>query len=197
MTKNPLNILVVDDKLQNLQAAQTQLWNHNVLAVSRWEAVREVLTGRSCGAFAEGESEQRLEWWSHIPGHLHHRPDVVLTDLMMPAERNGLGSGAFEIFFEKGVEPKTQMPYGLFVALQAVHNQVPKIAIVSGENHHEHPMLWAADNIPKSLLGGQLKLFVHKDCPQTGYAQVANGKKTCVKDWAAVLYDLMAPQEDE
>jgi len=72
--------------------------------------------------------------------------DAVLTDMMMPS-REGL------------------QPYGFVLAAMAQARGIP-VAIVSAGNHHDHPMLFAAEDI-----GGKVseKFFVlaAEYCPRT------------------------------
>ncbi len=135
-------ILVVDDNIENLKAAINQL-----------EPEHEVTT---CGTASEAKELIVSEKY-----------DVVMTDVMMPGERDGQG--------HKGQEHIGKLiPIGLVIALLALKHDVPNIYIVSDSNHHDHPIAWAMD----SLNGGnRVKCLCGYECPM----------KDKTKDWKRSL----------
>ena len=134
-------ILVVDDNQKNLEAAKNQLTGCELT---------------TCATFTEAKA-------AIINGNFH----VVMTDVMMPGEKNGQGPQSAHYV-------GSLVPIGLVVALLALKQDVPHIYIVSDTNHHDHPVAWALD----SIVGGKrIKAACGYACPKIDGA----------KNWAAVL----------
>jgi len=79
--------------------------------------------------------------------------DIVLTDLMLPGEKNGINKDNPQIGQET--------PYGLVLAIMAKNLGIDNVAILSDINHHSGPIPWAMDK----LLGEKsfLKVYTHKN----------------------------------
>ena len=108
-------ILVIDDKNVNLEMAEKQFAGKNV----------------------------ELETVSTYSGALYliinRRFDMVLTDLMLIGEGNGIGRDNPEIGKE--------VPYGLVLSIIAKNKGVEHVAIVTDISHHSGPIAWAMDQL--------------------------------------------------
>ena len=140
-------ILVVDDNFGNLAAAEEQLGaDYYLTTVPTFEEAQKLL--------------KEDEW------------DVVMTDVMMPGEKDGQGKG-LKLVGE-------MMPIGLVVALLALQKGVPEIFILSDTNHHDHPVAWAMD----SIVGpGPINGFTGYKCPMNDDG-TKNWQKALAKDWS-------------
>lgn len=168
-----LNILVVDDLPYQTHAAKILLegLGHTVTTAGSYSKAKE--------QFVNG-------------GNF----DVVLTDMMMPVEKDGLSPDT------NFTGSNRSIPYGFNIALLAAKYGVQKVAIVSNGNasdgnHHNHPVLWATDDLVGcDLFDGKLKVFAgySSPCLKEDSPAVAElfmeGKASWVKDWAAVLLDI-------
>lgn len=173
-----MKILVVDDTQYQRDAAVEQFNGEHELTV--------------CSTFEEA----RTLLWPDNPRRNKNEPlptfDALLTDYLMPAESSGL-SANFEKF--KGI----LMPYGILLAHIALNTSATiKVGILSGgDNHHSHPMVWAADSLcghrTERLLmaiGDRVgqdhqEYFVYYDCDE----QLGGIK--AIKDWKRFLDDVM------
>lgn len=108
-----MKILVIDDVKRQRDAAVKQLGDHDITVVETIKEARELLKNQIF--------------------------EVVLTDLMLPAENDGIG-GDGENFLDQ------QIPYGFVIALAALQKG-SRVAIVTLVNHHLHPVFWAMDSI--------------------------------------------------
>lgn len=103
--------------------------------------------------------------------------DIALIDLSMPAVGDNLGDAG-----QHWVGKPT--PYGFPLALFALKNGVPKVAIVSNGNaecnHHAEPIYNACDCINGIIIPGRLWAFTGYDCP------AVRGSKE-IKNWAKVV----------
>ena len=134
-----MKILVVDDTKLHLDAAKEQLSGiHELTLASGFSEARKLIWGEK--VYREVES---------------YDFDVILTDYLMPSEKDGLGPNG-------GNFNGQLMPYGLTLALIALSTSLNvKVAIVSaGIDHHSHPMVWAADPLSGVEMMGRLKLFI-------------------------------------
>ena len=110
-----IKVLVVDDKSRNLTDAKNQFTDKNVeLICSPMFSIAVELLKR-------------------------HKFDVVLTDLMLPGESEGIGDNNPEIGKE--------VPYGLVLSILAKNMGVPHVAILTDISHHSGPIAWAMDNL--------------------------------------------------
>jgi len=107
-------ILIVDDKQQNIEAAIDQFSSFDV----------ELITVKGFGPVAE---------------LLKNGFDMVFTDLMMPAESDGIPGNHSEIGKE--------VPYGLLIAIMAKNAGVKTVAIMTDISHHSGPIPWAVNQI--------------------------------------------------
>ncbi len=164
-----MKILVVDDLAHQRATAEVQLGQDHELTVS--STMQEALKLIKDNQY-----------------------DAVLTDLMMPAERDG-GSNEYE-----KLNIGQPVPYGLVIALAAAEKGITKIAIVSNGqttdgNHHNGPMLNAMDaleNKTVKLAVGELRMFAGYASPHLDKASpyiVAGFEKYPyrLKDWQTVL----------
>jgi response regulator RpfG family c-di-GMP phosphodiesterase len=108
-----VKILVVDDKAINLNSAKEQFQNKNVETTY-------------CPLFSVAVDLLKRNQY-----------DVVLTDLMLPGESNGISQTNPEI----GVE----VPYGLVLAIFAKKIGISHVAILTDISHHSGPIAWAMD----------------------------------------------------
>jgi CheY-like chemotaxis protein len=148
-------VWVVDDSQRNLGSAMAQFGPHNDTTIFQ-----------SYVDFFEALSKQS--------------PDIVLLDMLMPAEGHMLGSNAREQCVG------AVFPAGLFAALAAARHGVPYIVIQTDAGHHDHPALAACDFIGWHTLidVGNSKLVIVQ-------ARTTDG----VKDWGAGLQSLIDRSE--
>lgn len=157
-----MKILVVDDQLRQREHAVKSFPTHEVIVVEKWKEGRDLI---------------RQGGW-----------DIILTDLSMPAERDGqVGTGMNYI--------GKPMPYGFVLALIALKENIPKIAIVSNgyddANNHSHPIFYAVDSAGGMIIPGRLWIFTGYDCPHMeAMPGIKNPKE--IKNWAAVVKEIMS-----
>lgn len=111
-----MKILVIDDNADNLRAATRMLKDHEVRLASSYEEVEPLLTR---GDWNDGDMEID-EFY----------PDVILTDLFMPAPKVRQN---MHLFVEQ------EMPVGSFIILLALKQGIKKIGLITDTNHHAHP----------------------------------------------------------
>jgi len=140
-------ILVVDDNTENLAAAKELRWAGTVLTCSSYLKAMRLLDG--------------------IPF------DIVMTDLMMPADEENQGQRSLEEYVGQ------QMPMGAFVAAKALEKGVKHIFVVSDTGHHAHPVGHVAEELSKK---GPIRWFCGGYCKK-----IANIKGEYVKDWGTIL----------
>ena len=111
-------ILVIDDKLANLESAENQFADKNVelTIVSTYQGALYLIKNA--------------------------RFDIVLTDLMMPGDGEGISGDNPEIGKE--------VPYGLILSILAKNKSVENVAILSDISHHAGPIAWAMDNLMRN-----------------------------------------------
>lgn len=110
-----VRILVVDDKQENLNQAKKQFNSKNVELTC-------------CPIFSAAvDLLDRNEY------------DILLTDLMMLGESNGIN--------ENNAEIGKEVPYGLVLAIMAKNNGVEHVAILTDISHHSGPIAWAMDRL--------------------------------------------------
>lgn len=131
-----IKILVIDDKKENLE-----------LAVKQFEDKEVVLLTAPSFAIASDLIK-------------FHDFKMVLTDLMLPGESEGVSSTNAAI--------GQDTPYGLVLAIMAKNKGVPHVAIVTDINHHASPIAWAMDQI----LGKQAFVSAYGDS-RKGWLKVA------------------------
>lgn len=140
-------ILVVDDNHNNLTAAREQFAEQNLL-----------ITTNSYLSALKLISEFRF--------------DVVMTDLMMPAERENQSPESIKKHVGQ------EMPMGCFVAAKALAIRAPSICVVSDTGHHAHP----AGHVAEMLAAGPISWFCGVRCKFT-----KTKKGHPAKDWANIL----------
>jgi CheY-like chemotaxis protein len=96
--------------------------------------------------------------------------DAVLTDLNLPASSETLGKKAVE------EHAGQEAPLGFVIALLAAEAGVPKIAVVTDQGHHDHPMSAAFDRLDGTFtINGSKVRFSNRWLSKDG------------KDWRAAL----------
>ncbi len=110
-----IKILVVDDKVLNLNNAKEQFKNKNVELTC-------------CPLFSVAADLLK-----------RNNYDILLTDLMLPGESNGISDTNPEI----GVE----VPYGLVLSILAKKIGVSHVAILTDVSHHSGPIANAMDTL--------------------------------------------------
>ncbi|MBN1275088.1 hypothetical protein JXA12_02250 [Candidatus Woesearchaeota archaeon] len=138
-------ILVVDDKTANVKRAQEQLGNicNLLFANSYTGAIIQLST--------------------------HDDIDAVFTDVMLPAEAEGVSMNHPEIGKE--------VPYGLIIALIAINKGIEAVSLVTDLGHHSGPIAWALDQLKRED-------YQKANCFETGKE----------KDWKEV-YDFWFKEE--
>ena len=175
---NKLNILVVEDKPENIREAKLALAEHNLTIVSGFDQAITALN--------------RPHMWS--PGS-KIKFDVVLTDCMFP--KGGMacmGPEGKDIVNRQG-----EMPYGPMVVFHAIQSEVPNIGLITQGCHHKDPFVFAFDHLSgwKSdkvnvVITNRLCRFVHTENGQPFdgndyYQALESGRAQTVKDWKALL----------
>lgn len=99
-------------------------------------------------------------------------PEILLTDLLLPAERFTLGSRAQQLHLG------SEFPAGVFVALAAARAGVPLVAVVTDASHHDHPATAAIDFL---AWGEPIKI------ESSRVLLVAARTSAGVKDWVCAI----------
>jgi len=146
-----MKILIVDDRIENLEAAKKQLSEHEVFVAQTLQEARSILVD------------------FNVINQIGI--DVVMTDVMMPAEEHGMGKKGEKYIGEL-------VPVGLVVALLALGCNVSRVCIVSDTNHHDHPVAWALDSIT---------VLNHKKVGIECYCGARCPKTEGIKDWGMVF----------
>lgn len=121
MNTKKLNILVVEDKPENIEAARQMLKEHNLTVLSGFDQARKAL--------------------HTVDGKVPF--DVVLTDCMFP-------KGGMDCMGPRGqalVNCQGVMPYGPMVVFHAIESGVPCIGLITQGNHHDDPFVFALDGL--------------------------------------------------
>lgn len=145
---NALQVLVIDDSQHHCAAARSQLaTEYNLMVVSTYQQALEAL---------------QKSW------------DVVLTDLMMPASAETLGTDALQKYAGQ------ETPLGFVLAFLAAKSGTKHVAVVTDLNHHAHPISAALDRLQdRFTVNGATVMFFNN-------AMTAEGK-----DWKRVLETLL------
>lgn len=183
-----MKILVIDDKAANREAATQTLTGHDLTVVDGWDAAVEQLEVRydeeaikaklvAAGfpptsdslrstyskdatdddkkawdawykAYYKFQEESRIPYW-----------DVVLSDLLMPASREQMGSDGMKYVGQ-------EMPVGFALALLAAKNGAKYVAVVTATSHHAHPASATLDRLgdrgkPGFVINGAPALFTN------------------------------------
>lgn len=109
-----MRILVIDDNEVHRTAAQTQLKEHNLTIIASYE-----------------EGERVFSEWGD-PIYPDPPYDVVMVDLLMPKDGNGLYAEARKISAQ-------ETPIGIFLALLAAQRHTKYVAVFTDSDHHSHP----------------------------------------------------------
>lgn len=159
-----MRILVIDDKNLNIGSARDFLLplGHDVVICKSYFSAVQFLTTQQF--------------------------DVVLTDIMMPANCDGLngeaqwalfGTGSYITDRETAPKPGTpEVPYGFTLGILAAMRGAKYVGFVSNTDHHADPLSWSLDQISvKAPYGGDERelitingakcgFFVGGCCPQ-------------------------------
>jgi CheY-like chemotaxis protein len=141
-------VLVIDDTEKHCVAARTQLAAQYRLTV--------------VSTYAQGKEEVGQGY------------DVVLTDLMLPASTETLGTDAITKYVGQ------EMPLGFVLALLAAKAGVKRIGVVTDLNHHAHPISAALDHLTGIFTVEGAKVV---------FSNRAGGTEG--KDWKGVLDSLL------
>lgn len=110
--------------------------------------------------------------------------DIVLTDLSMPGDGAGISEEGKKYIGEP-------TPYGYPLALFAIMLGVPKVAIVSIDNGHHHPILLASGRLlyskDRQIIQGKLWSFIGHACPWTK----SPDHNIIVKDWVKIIETIL------
>lgn len=199
MNTTKLNILIVEDKAENIAAARKMLSEHNLTVVSGFD---DALTALGRNGYARHKVE--------APEHF----DVVLTDCMFPKG----GTACMGPTGQAVVSCQGEMPYGPMVVLHAIEVGVPSIGLITKGNHHDDPFVFALDSLKGwksdkvSVVITNRNLFgqtVHKEtyekvvwspAEDSDYAKLEKaGMLVQVKDWRLLferVTGLTVPADD-
>lgn len=148
-----MRICIIDDSLTNIEAAKTQLGEHELATFDSYM--------EACAALRRDQF------------------DIVLTDLMFPAEPNTLGGVGLSYVGHP-------FDAGMLISMLATQLDVPLVAIVTDCNHHSHPAAAALDWIFHGKQSVDIQLGSTR--VHVTHAPLRDG----VKDWAAVVARLMS-----
>ena len=198
MNTTKLNILVVEDKPENIEAAKLLLAGHNVTVVSGFDQAMGALN-RGIGGTGYDHGKR-----GQIPF------DVVLTDCMFP-------KGGMACMGPKGqatVNCQGEMPYGPMVVFHAIEAGVPNIGLITQGNHHDDPYVFAFDTLrgwkseKTSMVitsnldclvytkDGQLVDTASEDYKNHWKAQ-EEGRVRWVKDWGRLLNKTIGLEKED
>ncbi|MCX6807926.1 MAG: response regulator, partial [Patescibacteria group bacterium] len=122
------------------------------------------------------------------------RWDIVLTDLSMPGEPDGLNEKAKMEYTGKST------PYGFILAALALRAGAGKVAIVStgaDDNHHAQPIFSAIDDVHGEIIERKFWCFCSCYCPKAypkseGFPNVSDQSNLYeIKAWDEVVKEMM------
>lgn len=161
-----MRILIVEDKPHHLRTAHkfAEESEHEVIIVSSYDEAEQAFIGVNRRA---KEFEMNF--------------DVIMTDLLLPASKTGLGNH----------NDYGEVPYGLSLALLAMRIGVKAIGVLTDGDHHSHPMIWALDPLGAYdsrpfKVGDVTMLFA-----SNGFMDKAEGSDVWSKDWMKFFLALM------
>jgi len=148
-----MRILLVDDNLKHRRAGIRQL---------------EMLDHKVIALYDYGEARQRAKT---------EKFDVALIDLLMPAEPTTLGTEARREFVGH------EIAIGFPLVLELTRLGIPRVAVATDTNHHNHPMSAVVDWFHSAVLAvnGAKVLIMHAPLCEDG-----------TKDWCKILSGLMS-----
>lgn len=117
-----LEILVVEDNLLHQEGARVLLAQHNPQIVGTFDEAADLIIGGSRYSPNKGNKQSY---------------DAVLTDLFIPQGRG-------DCMADKSMA-KQEMPLGYAVAMMALKEGTPYVAMISDANHHANPMAYSLD----------------------------------------------------
>lgn len=197
MNKTKLNILIVEDKLENIAAAQVFLAGHDITVVSGFDQVMGALNRGLNGTSYNGEKRDQILF------------DVVLTDCMFP-------KGGMACMGPKGqatVNCQGEMPYGPMVVFHAIEAGVPNIGLITQGNHHDDPYVFAFDTLrgwksekTSVVITNNLDCLVYtkdgqpvdisSDDYKDHWRAQDEGRVRWVKDWAGLLNKVLGIEKE-
>jgi CheY-like chemotaxis protein len=188
MNTNKLNILIVEDKPENIAAAKRFLVDHSVTVVSGFDQAMGALNRGLNGTSYNHDNRGQILF------------DVVLTDCMFP-------KGGMACMGPKGqaaVNCQGEMPYGPMVVFHAIEAGVPNIGLITQGNHHDDPFVfafdtlkgWKSEKVSVAVTSSLDRLVYVKDGEPVDPASddykdhwkaVDEGRVCWVKDWSRLL----------
>lgn len=124
-------ILVIDDKQPNLDSAKKQFQNKDVELIC-------------CPLYSVAVNFIKTKQF-----------DIVLTDLMLPGESEGVS--------QNNPEVGKEVPYGLILSILARNCGVKNVAIMTDISHHSGPIAWAMDQLLVHREYNVINVFPHKN----------------------------------
>lgn len=116
-----MKILVIDDNATHRAAAEAQL-------------------GRGHSVTTAADYSVELQDREGKPLY-----EVVLTDLLLPANRNQQGPNGYQYVGQ-------EMPLGIFTALAAAQAGIKLVGLLTDSNHHDHPASASLDAFQRQTL---------------------------------------------
>lgn len=176
-----LNILICEDKAENIQAAREQLAGHNISTASTLIEAMMVLGNKTLedipsygGSFLEANLP--------IPQY-KGGIDVVLTDMYMPG---GHVKGLYSFDGQLA-------PVGVMIALRAASLGVKWVGLMSDSNHHNDAMTCGIDMLNGTWFSTERPLTInHSKVVFTTAKMVGVSGGGYVKDWRMLLDGLIA-----
>lgn len=186
-----MKILVIDDNIKHVEAAKSQLAEHELVTVTtfcearialggddeaKYDLLRDFQLADTLGKTEDellGLVEQRV---AELSGH---KFDVVLTDLLMPAPSARLGGRG-----ERFIGQETSL--GDMLLLAALNAGVKKVGLLTDSDHHSHPASAAVDMFRGQVMEiGNARIVLHNE------AMTEDGSGNRVKNWKDVLTQLV------
>lgn len=158
-----MRLLAVDDNPQHRQSACDQFGlEHKINALASYEEAIAYL------------------------GASKHPLDVLLLDLLMPAEPYCLGREGLKFLGH-------EIPIGFILMLKAAQMGIPKIVVITDMNHHCHPMSAAIDWIAPGYWNskGNHIIQINQSRVLIAHAPTLDDGR---KDWKTALAILQAGQ---
>ncbi|MES2059494.1 MAG: hypothetical protein V4438_00520 [Patescibacteria group bacterium] len=180
-----MNILIVEDKEENIAAAKRVLVGHNLTIVTGFDAALSAL---------------KRNHYEVLPVEAPEKFDVVLTDCMYSKG----GTACMSAVGEEVVRRQGDMPYGPLVVFHAIEAGVKHIGLITQGSHHDDPFVFGLENLigfkgqnVNVVITSRCDLCIYKDTfAPVNYHELGDkkfwelrkgDKLDWVKDWETLL----------
>jgi|GEM_PF-1376925 len=163
MNTTKLNILIVEDKSENIAAAKRFLAGHDLTIVSGFD---DALTALKRNGYHRRKVEAPDKF------------DAVLTDCMFPKG----GTACMGPKGEAVVNCQGDMPYGPMIVLHAIEAGVPLVGLITQGNHHDDPFVFALDSL-KGFKGQKTSVAITNSLNRLVYTESGEPVDTLSEDY--------------